>query len=428
MPRNTLDFLLNALAPPTEEDLYTVVARATESQLERLLGAYGEYAKNSTPEIVPPLGRNEFRPYLPNDQRLAAWLLRGITLNLRSLDADESVWRAVDAIKYPLLYCHSVALDDLLSPLLTLMTGQLRLGDSQDARSARSGLLNYVQFLLHMRAHVRSHALCLLPPGFYANWRRNDNVNSFKQRLEQAVPSDAVWAELEIDEMVRAAPPRVRCLWEAQLQEGGSDEQLLRQVLFESACERISIAFTAAEQASGNLSPFLFRYDVRLLQACRAQALVGEGIRLDDRANRFLSTFIDIKLSGMDKIDPSSLADLRQDAGEFAAFRNSLSDIVGAVSALAPDLWNREQEAQRIAREGIEAARVRLEADFQKSPALKGLKKGGITLLGGVRLCGLGIFAEPARYGIRISGRLGGGRGKRKPLRRFWRRWIKALP
>jgi hypothetical protein len=109
-PDNVLDFALARFAPSSEEDLYVAVRSATAAQLEKFLDDYAEFAATRTTH-TPPLKSGELRPYFPAGD-MPAWLQGRFTVDNHALTEEGGDWKAVDAIKHRLLYCHSVAFDD----------------------------------------------------------------------------------------------------------------------------------------------------------------------------------------------------------------------------------------------------------------------------------------------------------------------------
>ncbi len=387
-PTDALQFLLAKLAVRNEEDVYRAVEAADLHKLEELREAYGEHVE-TYPLKLPPRQAKQYRPYLPNDQTLPSWALKGIPLDANSLSKSEGIWEASDAIHHHLLFCDSIVVDDLLGPLLSSeIAKQKTYGQATD----KGALLSYVQFLLNMRPFLGS-SLYLLPPAFYKQGAlQKIRVQAFAQRLRGVFQDRELWANLDISEFVRAAPAAVKRQWD----EGRiTESDLLRDVIFDSALERIGLAYITAESAEGHISPNLFQYDVRLLSAGRAQSLLPGSVRLDDKANRFLSTLVDIKLPGFKGIDPTLVASIRNDSEAFASVRETMEDIAEEATRLPNDLWDREEEVRKIAHERLQDEIAKFETAMSNSK-LKAYKKGTVSILSGSASAFMVFLLNPA--------------------------------
>jgi hypothetical protein len=385
---NVLDFLLESFACAQEMDLYDAVCTAPPAKLESVLHEYRNFASGGIVH-APPLSDGEIRPYFATDSLGAApWADGTFRLEYSTFASpgghQELIWQAVDAIKYRLLYCHSLAVDDLLGDMLFL----------SEVTPGRQTLLNYVNFLLHMGPLVRSHVLCFVTPRIYLRPEFKTRRGGWlKPRLEEMLSGRPVLETLDFQEIERKRPKE----YQLNPWPGTGPDEMLRSVHFNNSCERISRTIAAAADAPGLLSVYLpFQYDIDLLSRYQEQALVDESIRvpLDDW---LISKWIDIELPGFDKLSPEDLVNIRTQSEEFDNWRGDLKDAMQHANNSLPNVLVRNEDIRWEVKTKLREGKARLEASLPRSAVLKGLKKGTVSMLGGALSLAIVSLLDPTK-------------------------------
>jgi hypothetical protein len=404
---NVLDFALEAFSAPSEEELYPVVQNASAEQIGTVLEQYRVWASTAIVR-APRLAEGELRPYFVTSSGLAAWARGGLD-NRNGFKDQTEIWAAVDSIKYRLLYCHSVAIDDAFGNLL-----DRNLREKTD--DVRNRLLNYVAFLLHMGPLLRGNILCLVTSDLYLP-REKGSVShwtALKDRLLGELRAGDVWKQLDIGEISRQAPPDVRKTWEKELRDPVS-ETSVRMANFLGSCERIARALAASFNAQDRITTYLpFRYDVDLLTAFQ-QSVRENGrsilsrMNLPDYDNWLLSRLIDIYLPGIDKLEPSQLVQIRTGSSEFAEWRAALADAVRYVDSVPQNIWGRPEAVRKEVVDRLQQGKARLEESLPKATFRKALTSGTVAMVGGAIATGLSVLVDPTMTTVAILAALTAG-------------------
>jgi hypothetical protein len=368
-PDNVLDFALAHFAPSTEEELYEAVSSATAPALVKFLDAYGEFAATGTTR-APLLKDGELRPYFPAGD-MPEWLQGRFTVDNHTLTMDGGDWKAVDAIKHRLLYCHSVAFDDPMPGVASLAIAQLRI-----PQPIHNGLLNYVNLLLHFGDLIRKHVVCPVSHESYLRGHGRPDYVALGDEIQASVDKSNL---PDIDELLEAAPEDIKVIWRADLkhESGGS---LVKSASLVKASERISQALSSLKNAPGRLSLYFpFRYDVRLLERWRGPESLRE---FRDRDIRALNGLVDLEMPNLESLGPSEILAVRS-GDEFEQWRRSLKAALADAGQLPADLLNRAQEVRNVVDEQLIDGKARLEGAISKSQLLSGARKGAVTLLAG---------------------------------------------
>ena len=378
MASNVLDFALNYFGPATEDELYPALQDAQEPALTQFLEAYRTFAASEA-WIPPKLQPSIVRPYLPNTNS-RSWTVGGLQLDYTALKKEGAEWKLVDAIKHRLLYCHSLALDDPLGDLLSLVIAKLQLYEDDTGRRA---LMRFINILLHFKSLIRSHIICLIPSRIYSPTAIDRDM-----KLDDLANILAEFKDYDISEHVEAAPEEVRAEWQSQELIG---HELLRQGATIKASSHIAAGIEAVLHAPDSVSLYLpFRADVDMLKHSTRvnREILPE--KLSDLESWFLNELIDIEMPGVTELDPSVLVEIR--AGEeFTAWRSALSEALQAAHELPQKLWRRDEEAKRVFRNHLAGGKQHLESQLKKSPVLTGLKSGRTSII--VGLMGLSVSA-----------------------------------
>jgi hypothetical protein len=370
VPDNVLDFALAHFGPLTEEDLYASVRSATAGDLERFLDAYSEFAALGTTR-APVLEPGELRPYFPASD-MPPWLRGHFSVDNAALTMANGDWKAVEAIKHRLLYCHSVAFDDPMPSVVSLAAAQIRIPQPE-----HNGLLNYINLLLHFRELIRKHVVCPVSHESYLPGHLMPDYVDLGEKLEAAADKSRL---LEIDELMEAAPEDVRAIWREDLAHA-SKGALVKETSIVVACERISSALAAVKNAPGRLSLYFpFRYDVRLLEQLGHAALLRS---YGDRDNRAINELVDMKMPNLESLDPAEIVLIRS-GNEFEQWRRTLKAALADAALQPADLYNRPAEIRRLIDEKLVEGKDQLETAISKSAVLAGLKKGAVSLLAGL--------------------------------------------
>jgi hypothetical protein len=367
---NVLDFTLAHFSPATDEELYKAVRSATAADLEKFLDAYAAFAATGTTH-APLLKEGELRPYFPSGD-MPDWLQGRFSIDNHALTEDGADWRAVDAVKHRLLYCHSVAFDDPMPGVVSLAAAQLRI-----PQPWHNGLLNYINFLLHFRSLIRSHVVCPVAHESYLPAHNRPDYIALGEEIEARADKSKL---PDIDEILEAAPAELQAMWRQDLAhpDGGD---LVKGASLVKSCERISGALAGVKNAPGRLSLYFpFRYDVRLLERCGELDSLRE---FGDRDNRALNELIDLDMPNLESLDPKEISSIR--AGEeFEQWRMSLKDALAGAGNLPADLLHRRAEIRKAVGEKLGVGKRQLESAVSKSPVLAGLSKGSVTLIAGI--------------------------------------------
>lgn len=367
---NVLDLTLAHFSPTTEEELYEAVRSATAADLEKFRDAYAAFAATGTTH-APVLKEGELRPYFPSGD-MPDWLQGRFNIDNHALTEDGADWRAVDAVKHRLLYCHSVAFDDPMPGVVSLAAAQLRI-----PQPWHNGLLNYINFLLHFRSLIRSHVVCPVAHESYLPAHNRPDYIALGEEIEARADKSKL---PDIDEILEVAPAELQALWRQDLAQPDGGVMVKGASLVKS-CERISGAIAGVKNAPGRLSLYFpFRYDVRLLERCGEVDSLRE---FGDRDNRSLNGLIDVDMPNLGSLDPKEISSIRAGA-EFEQWRMSLKDALACAASLPGDLINRRAEMRKVVREKLSAGKRQLEKDLKKSPVLAGFRKGSVTLIAGV--------------------------------------------
>jgi len=384
---NVLDFLLASFACAQEMDLYDAVRTATPAQMESVLNEYRSFASVRTVQ-APLLSDGELRPYFTTESDLAPWVNGAFNMWISTFINPEGIWQAVDAIKYRLLYCHSLAVDDPLGTMMLYYQDNTR----------REPLLNYVNFLLHMGPLVRSHALCFVAPaGYFESVMQTIVRGGFESRLKEMLSGKSILQTLDFREIMHKAPEEIQQRWK-DLLHSTSGEETLREANYDAAFKRIGKTIDAAVHAPGLLSVYLpFRYDIDLLSRYQQQALLDESISLPDADNWLLSRLIDIELPGIDTLSPDEVVNIRTQSEEFEHWRGVLRDAIQHADTIPANVLGRNVAIRREVQAKLREGKARLEASLPKSAVLKGLKKGTVSMLGGVISAAIVLLLDPTK-------------------------------
>jgi len=367
---NVLDFTLAHFGPSTEEELYGAVRSATAAELETFNEAYAEFAATGTTH-APLLKAGELRPYFP-DCDMPAWLQGQFSIDNHALTEEGGDWKAVDAVKHRLLYCHSVAFDDPMPRVVSLAAVQLRI-----PQPWHNGLLNYVNLLLHFKDLIRRHVVCPVAHESYLPGRNTPDYIGLGERIEATADKSK---PADVDELLEAAPGNVKEIWREDL-EHADGESLVKSVSVAKACERIGHALAGVKNAPGRLSLYFpFRYDVHLLERCGPPDSLRE---FGDRDNRNLNELVNLEMPSLESLDPTEILAIRS-GDEFERWRRILKGALADAGSQPADLRNRPQEVRNVVNEKLIDGKNSLEDAFRKSSVLAALRKGSVSMLAGL--------------------------------------------
>lgn len=367
---NVLDFTLAHFGPLTEEELFEAVRSATAADLEKFPDAYTVFAATGTTH-APLLKAGELRPYFPAGD-MPAWLQGRFSIDNHALKEEGGDWKAVDAVKHRLLYCHSVAFDDPMPGVVSLAAAQLRI-----PQPWHNGLLNYINLLLHFRGLIRQHVVCPVAHESYLPGHNRPDYIALGEQIEATADKSK---PPDVDELLEAAPENVKEIWRENLKhaDGGI---LVKSASVVKACERISHALAGVKNAPGRLSLYFpFRYDVHLLERCGPSDSLRE---FGDRDNRNLNELVNLEMPNLESLDPTEILSIRS-GEEFERWRRILKSALADAGSQPADLRSRPQEVRNVVDEKLVDGKQELEAAISKSPVLAALRKGSVSMLAGL--------------------------------------------
>jgi hypothetical protein len=426
-PTTVLEVACKFFETSADEDLYVAVDKASPKKLTAFLECYRDIGCKGVLD-PPQLESNTLRPYLISDDQ-SPWYWGNFSFGFSTFDDADRVWTAVDAIKHRLLYCHSVAVDFPLD--VFFMRSLHRDISEQDVRDKRTNILNFFNFILHMKPLIERGVFSLVTDvrRLESTEHRSPLICDLFRKFGPSVPGFAysgefprlVLSQSEIDEFYRQAPKLAQELWSGNRSNDGPWGE---SFLVESSLARILGILDTFARAPNSLSLYFpFRADIRAIAAFQ------ENIRrslphntqvpeVHDRDSRLLTQLVDMNVPGIADLPIEDIVAIR-DADAFANWRNELTMALQYASSIPSDLMDYDRAARAAITEMLEPSRQKLEEEFKKSAFLVKVREAAVTMACGSVGALVGYSIDPS-VGALIGGIAGSATDVAMKLVRTW--------
>ncbi len=260
---NSLSLACRFFETEANEELYVAASSASPKKLCAFLEQYRIAAFEGFLD-PPKLDTGTLRLYLSASDG-EPWLWGRFSFGFSTLEEQDRIWSAVDAIKHRLLYCHSVAVKNPLNGFFFKAFNQEI--STQDVIDKRSSLLNFISFLLHMKPIIDRGIFSLISDAYLTQRSGVPFIcNLFRKfgpdfGVNNSIPD--IFTKSDAQEFYTQTPPRVQKLYTSELFEG-----LDLGFLLVSSRTRILDILGTFGRAPASLSLYFpFRADIAVMSA-----------------------------------------------------------------------------------------------------------------------------------------------------------------
>jgi hypothetical protein len=383
-----------------DSDLFDAFRKANDESLTDLLQQYRAHASGERLS-APDLANGELRPYLPTAETMTSHTMGHLRLEASTFQDMGKVWNAIDAIKHRLLYCHSVAIDECFGEIVH---DAIHRKTYNEGINHREVLLNYVNFILHLKPLIEDNVLCLVAQRAYNRWpgqRVHENalanlVDSYvKHKIAKNFEIRKGFPQLSPIDYARYVDEDVVNDW-TQARFKKKDWALLQQTFSQFEIRRMRVIFSTVEDLPRKVTPYLpTRNSIKLLNAAisefskkmptKSDAVIRD---LVTRQNTLLTELIDLQLPGLAKLSPEDMVAIR--AGDsFENWRATLQQALRHAAATPADFSDRGEAIRSDVRQVLIPAKEKLEQEFSRSSMLSRVRAPSTQFVTG----GLGILA-----------------------------------